>query len=46
MHMNLCDPMSTQSLLGSKYFINFIDDFSRRTFIFFFKVKFETLNVF
>jgi hypothetical protein len=38
--------MLTSLLLGSKYFISFIDDFSRRTSIFFLKVKFETLNVF
>jgi hypothetical protein len=38
--------MSTLSLLGSRYFISFINDFSRRTFIFFFKTKFETWNVF
>ncbi len=44
-HTNLCDPMSTSSLSRSKYFISFIDDFSR-TCIFFLKVKFETLNVF
>ncbi len=43
---NLCDPMSTLSLLGSKYFLSFINDFSRRISIFFFKIKFETLNVF
>ncbi len=45
-HTNLCNPMSTSSLSRSKYFISFIDDFSRRTCIFFFKVKFETLNAF
>jgi hypothetical protein len=38
--------MSTLSLSRSKYFINFIDDFSKRTFIFFLKVRSETLNVF
>jgi transposase InsO family protein len=38
--------MSTLSLLGSKYFLSFINDFSRRISIFFFKIKFETLNVF
>lgn len=46
MHMNLCSLMSTLSLSRSKYFINFIDDFSKRTFIFFLKVRSETLNVF
>ncbi len=44
--MNLCGPKSTLSLSISKYFINFINDFSKRTSIFFFKTKFETLNVF
>ncbi len=43
---NLCGPMSTPALLGSRYFISFTNDFSRRTSIFFFKTKFETLNVF
>ncbi len=46
MHMNLCSLMSPLSLSRSKYFINFIDDFSKRTFIFFLKVRSETLNVF
>jgi hypothetical protein len=38
--------MSTSSLSGSRYFISFTNDFSRKTSIFFFKIKFETLNLF
>ncbi len=38
--------MSILSLLRSRYFISFINDFSRRISIFFFKTQFETLNVF
>lgn len=47
MHMNLCDPMSTQSLLGSKYFLSILLMILVEGHIYIFlKVKSETLNVF
>ncbi|UYV75826.1 hypothetical protein LAZ67_13001452 [Cordylochernes scorpioides] len=45
-HMDLCGPMPYQSLGGSKYFFVLVDDFSRRTFIYFLKNKDETLGKF
>ncbi|UYV76036.1 hypothetical protein LAZ67_13002273 [Cordylochernes scorpioides] len=45
-HMDLCGPMPYQSLGGSKYFFVLVDDFSRRTFIYFLKSKDETLGKF
>ncbi|UYV80925.1 hypothetical protein LAZ67_19002198 [Cordylochernes scorpioides] len=45
-HMDLYGPMPYQSLGGSKYFFVLVDDFSRRTFIYFLKNKDETLGKF
>ena len=38
-HSDLCGPMSSASLTGFEYYINFIDDFSRKTWIYFLKSK-------
>ena len=38
-HSDLCGPMSTTSLTGYEYYITFIDDFSRKTWIYFLKTK-------
>ena len=38
-HSDLCGPMSTTSLKGYEYYITFIDDFSRKTWIYFLKTK-------
>ena len=45
-HSNLCGKMKTPSLGGSTYFLTFIDDFSRKTCVYFLKYKFETLGKF
>ncbi|KAJ4817458.1 polyprotein [Rhynchospora pubera] len=45
-HTDLCGPMETESFGGSKYFLLFIDDFSRMTWVFFLKNKSETLEHF
>ena len=34
-HSNLCGPISSTSLIGFQYYITFIDDFSRKTCIYF-----------
>ena len=34
-HSNLCGPMSSASLTGFEYYITFIDDYSRKTWIYF-----------
>lgn len=38
-HSNLCGPMSITSLSGFLYYVIFIDDFSRKTWIYFLKSK-------
>lgn len=38
-HTDLCGPMSTPSINGCLYYIIFIDDYSRRTWIYFLKQK-------
>ena len=38
-HSNLCGPMSVVSLRGFEYYVTFIDDHSRKTWIYFLKNK-------
>lgn len=45
-HSDLCGPMEVNSLNGSRYFMLFVDDYSRMTFIYFLKQKSEALTRF
>lgn len=45
-HTDICGPMETSSLSGARYFLLFVDDYSRMTFIYFLKQKNEALNRF
>ncbi|KAL4354255.1 hypothetical protein GQ457_06G039790 [Hibiscus cannabinus] len=45
-HTDLCGPMRISSLNGSRYFLIFIDDFSRWCWVFFLKQKSEVFDVF
>ena len=36
-HTNLCGPMQTPSLTGNVYFMSFIDDYSRKTWVYLLK---------
>jgi len=45
-HSDICDPMSTKALSGSEYFVTFIDDHSRKTWIYFLKTKDEVFDRF
>ena len=45
-HSDICGLMSTQSLFEYLYYVLFIDDFWRKTWIFFLKAKNETLGKF
>ena len=38
-HLDVCGPMSLTSLTGFLYYVIFIDDFSRKSWIFFMKTK-------
>ena len=42
-HSDVCGPMSVDSVGGSRYFVTFIDDFSRYTVVYTMKTKGETL---
>ena len=45
-HSDVCGPMSIESLVGSRFFLLFIDDYSRRTWCFFLKQKSEVFDSF
>ena len=45
-HTDICGPMQTQSLGGSRYFITFTDDYSRYCSTYFLKSKSEALEKF
>ena len=45
-HTDVGGPMNTPSLNGSKYYIAFIDDYSRMCWIFFMKFKTEVADIF
>ena len=46
MHIDLCGPMSEDSLGGSKHFLLIVDDFSRFMWVYFLTRKSETLLTF
>lgn len=45
-HSDLAGPMENQSIGKAKYLLTFIDDFSRKTFVYFLKSKGEVLTKF
>ena len=45
-HSDVCGPMQTESVSGSKYFVTFIDDYSRCCKVYFMKQKSEVLSKF
>ena len=45
-HSDMCGPMTTTSLSGYVYYVSFIDDYSRKTWIYFLKGKKEVFNKF
>lgn len=45
-HTDLCGPMETLSAGGGKYFITFIDDYSRKVYVYFLKNKLDIKSVF
>ena len=46
MHLDVCGPMAATSLSGYVYHVSFIDDFSRKTWIYFLKGKNEVFGKF
>lgn len=45
-HSDICGPLSTRSLRGYGYFVTFIDDCFRKTWIYFLKTKDEVFSCF
>lgn len=45
-HTDLCGPMPCSSLSGAKYFLLFIDDYTRKTFVYFLTKKSEVFDKF
>lgn len=45
-HSDVCGPISIESMGGAKYFVSFIDDFSKKVFVFTMKQKSEVFNKF
>ena len=45
-HVDICGPMTTPFVLGSRYFLLFVDDFSRKTWVYFLKKKSDAFPVF
>lgn len=45
-HSDLCGPMQIASLGGAKYFVTFIDDFSRKVWIYLLRDKSKTFEAF
>jgi transposase InsO family protein len=45
-HTDICGPITPNSLGKHRYFITFIDDFSRKTWVYFLKEKSETFFIF
>ena len=45
-YTDVCGPMQCDSLGGSKYFVSFIDDYTRKTWIYLIKAKSKVLKVF
>ncbi|GAU42828.1 hypothetical protein TSUD_185870 [Trifolium subterraneum] len=45
-HSDICGPFETPSLGGSKYFITFVDEYTRMLWLYTVKLKSEALNVF
>lgn len=42
-HSDICGPMSTKALSGAEYLVTFIDDHSRKTWIYFLKTRIRIL---
>ena len=45
-HSDVCGPINPSSNGGKRYFITFIDDYTRKTWVYFLKEKSEAFNTF
>lgn len=46
MHADVCGPLQIASLNNNKYFVIFVDDYSRMTWVYFVKERSDALHVF
>ena len=45
-HTDVCGPMNTQTRGGNKYFIIFVDNYSRMTWVYFMRQKSDVFSIF
>jgi len=45
-YSNVCGPLEVPSFGGNKYFISFVDEFSRKTWLYLIKAKIEAFDMF
>ena len=45
-HSDVCGPIEVESLVGNRYFVTFIDDATRRTWVYMLKTKSQVFEVF
>lgn len=45
-HSNVCGPLEVVSLGGFKYFMTFVNDYSRRVCVYYLREKFEVFRKF
>jgi transposase InsO family protein len=45
-HADVCGPMNTTLIIGVRYFLLFVDDFSRKMWVYFLKLKFDVFKEF
>ena len=45
-HSDICVPMQTLSMGGCNHFLTFIDDYSRKTWVYFLEHKFDAFSCF
>lgn len=45
-HSDICGPMETQTIGGARYFLTFIDDYTKKVYVYFLKKKSDTLEKF
>ena len=45
-HSDICGPMKISSMGGCNYFVSFIDDFTRKTWVYYLKHKYDAFRCF
>ena len=45
-HEDICGPMNTTSIIGARYFLLFVDDFSRKMWVYFLRLKSDVFKEF